>query len=364
VTRPGSGSATPLLAVLASLAACSSSSPAHPAHDAGQLDAPSDAVAANALDIAVTGCGSFDVASGVESCSGPAPFTVRFSPVGAPGLTTFVWDFGDGTPQSSDVAPVHTYTLPGRYSVSVKAGSPAVGTIPAMRPGLINALVIPAGGACDVQVQCARGLDCICKAGSGCGAAFARGICSQPCPTGFCGMQSVCAIYSLPTGAQPDASDAGTDWSSLCLADCSGGNACAPGFVCQSFHAGGNGAAGWVQGCLPVGAAGDLGASCRTADGVLDHTRCASGYCSPIAANGFCSASCQLPLTCPDGTACARLTAGQLCVPSCAGDRPCSGDPTVACQAPTAADAGAGSGLPIVTGDFTQTYCASIEPGP
>jgi PKD repeat protein len=343
--------------MLAALAGCSSSSPARPSHDAGALDAAGDAIAANTLDIAVTGCGAFDVDAGVESCSGPAPLTVRFSPVGAPGLTTFVWDFGDGTPQSSDVAPVHTYTLPSQYNVSVKAGSSAVGTIPATRPGLIVALAVPAGGACDVDAQCAFGLTCFCKAGDGCSPAFARGICSIPCADGVCQTQAVCAVYSLPSSGPAGAADGGSPGETACLADCSGGNGCAPGFVCQSFHAGGTGATGWVLACLPAGAAGDLGASCRTAGGALDNTLCASGYCSPIAANGFCSASCQVPLSCPAGAACARLSAGQLCVPSCGADRPCSGDPTVACQAPAPADAGAG-GLPIVTGDFTQTYCA------
>ena len=355
VTRP-----TLLLATLTALAGCHSGSPASPAHDAGALDAtPGDAIAANALDIAVTGCASFQVASGVESCSGPAPFTVRFSPVGAPDLTTFVWDFGDGSPESSEEAPAHTYTLPGPYDVSVKAGSASVGTIPAERPGLIVVLPIGAGGACDVEAQCATGLHCLCQSGAGCGPAFPRGICSLPCPAGFCGYQSVCATYSLPIGTVPDggSADAGSPSSPICLADCSSGT-CAPGFVCQNLHQGGPAASGWVRACLPAGAAGDIGASCREASGALDPTRCASGACSTIAANGFCTASCQSPLTCPSGTACARMAAGQLCVPTCTTDRPCSGDPSIACQAATAADAGVDGGFQIVTGDPSENYCA------
>jgi len=313
----------------------------------------------NALDIAVTGCASSRVDAGAESCSGPVPFTVTFSPVGAPGLTSFVWDFGDGSPPSSEVAPVHTYAIPGRYGVSVKGGSPSTGTIPAARPGLIAALAIGTGGPCDVTAQCGvDGLECLCKPGDGCGPAFTRGICSTKCPGGFCGMGAVCAVYLLPPGAPGDGADAGSPWGAICLADCGNGNSCAPRFVCQSFHAGaGSGNSGWVRGCLPTGAAGDIGSSCRTAGGALDDTRCATGTCSPAASNGFCSSSCQAPLTCPAGTACARLPAGQICVPACAPNQPCSGDPSVACQNATAADAGVDGGFPIVTGDFTQTYC-------
>jgi PKD repeat protein len=350
--------------MLIALAGCHSSSPPGPIRDAGRLDAAGDAVAANALDIAVTGCSSFQIDAGEESCSGAAPFTVTFSPVGTPGLTTFVWDFGDGSPESSEAAPVHTYTLPGRYDVSVKAGKAAVGTIAAERRGLILVLPIGAGGACDVDAQCASGLECFCKSGSGCGPAFTRGICSTPCPTGFCGYQSVCAVYALPTAGPSDAGtpDGGNPWMPFCLADCGSGSGCPSGFVCQSFHAGGTGASGWVSGCLPAGAAGDIGASCRTAAGTLDHALCASGYCSPLATNGFCSSICQLPLTCPAGTGCARLPAGQVCVPVCATGRPCSGDPSIACQAPIAADAGVDGGLQIVTGNLSQTYCAPAAP--
>ncbi len=354
--------AVPLLLFLAQ-AACRSNNaapPPQPKPTDGGDDGPGYAPAPNALDIAVTGCASSKIESGTEMCSGPAPFTVTFSPVGTPGLTSFVWDFGDGSPPSSEVAPVHTYSIPGRYDVSVKGSSALIGTIPATRPGLIVALPVAAGAACDVKAQCADGLDCVSKAGDGCSPAFARGICSRDCTNGFCGSGAVCAAYALgagsPAGTGP-ADGGGSQLNPVCLADCGDGVGCPAGFVCQSFHAGGSTANGWVRGCLPAGAAGDLGASCRTASGALDHARCASGFCSAAATNGFCSASCQQPLTCPAGAACAWLTTGQICLPACTSDQSCSGDPSVACQNLTAADAGVDGGVPVVTGDLTQMYC-------
>jgi PKD repeat protein len=48
--------------------------------------------------------------------SGPAPLTVQFTDLSSGAPTSWYWDFGDRT---SDTAqnPVHTYTVPGAYSV-------------------------------------------------------------------------------------------------------------------------------------------------------------------------------------------------------------------------------------------------------
>ncbi|MBI2723561.1 MAG: PQQ-dependent sugar dehydrogenase [Chloroflexi bacterium] len=53
--------------------------------------------------------------------SGPTPLVVNFSSAGSgdpdPGQTvTYDWDFGDGTPHSSEANPQHTYTTPGVYT--------------------------------------------------------------------------------------------------------------------------------------------------------------------------------------------------------------------------------------------------------
>jgi PKD repeat protein len=338
--------------------------------DAGRDGGVPDASTPLTIDIAVTGCASYDAAS--IACSGHAPLTLAFAPVGSPALTTYLWRFGDGSAPVADRAPSHTYALPGRYDVSVTGQGPTVGAVSQTRAGLVVVQSIGAGGPCDVDAQCASGLACACKRGSGCDPAFVRGFCSTPCPTGFCGDEvvpghadAVCAGYTVPAPAPRGATDAGAasdagtpTWSPVCLANCADGAPCPAGFTCRQLHAAGAGTAGWVQACLPAGVAGDLGASCRNASGLLDNSRCASGYCAPLGTNGLCSASCQSPLTCPDGAACARFGAAQLCVATCSATVPCAGDPSIACLSGTPPDASTDGGLAIVSGDLNQTYCA------
>jgi PKD repeat protein len=225
-----------------------------PVADAGVSDAGGDLSAPLTLDLSVTGCPSFDVAQVV--CSGPAPLTVSFAPVGSPGLTTFLWTFGDGTPSSSERAPSHTYAFPGNYDVGVTGQGDTVGSLSQTRHNLISVEELATGAACDVDRQCGHGLGCLCKSGSGCGPAFSRGICSTACATGFCGAGAVCAAFAL--GGSTSVGDGGLTLdagptSPVCLTDCSGGAACAPGFVCQQIP-GGGGAGPWVRGCLPLGA--------------------------------------------------------------------------------------------------------------
>src|SRR4030095_3612964 len=58
------------------------------------------------IDIAVTGCASYDPAT--VTCRGSAPLTLSFTPIGSPELTQFKWDFGDGTPTTTERAPPPT----------------------------------------------------------------------------------------------------------------------------------------------------------------------------------------------------------------------------------------------------------------
>ncbi len=74
---------------------------------------------------------SFDidpVVGGASSAvdTGCAPFTVHFlnSSVSATG---FIWDFGDGSPQSNVDSPTHTYHNPGAYTVTLIASSALCG---------------------------------------------------------------------------------------------------------------------------------------------------------------------------------------------------------------------------------------------
>ncbi|MEU3269610.1 ThuA domain-containing protein [Saccharomonospora sp. NPDC006951] len=57
---------------------------------------------------------------GASADSGPAPLTVEFSSEGSAGgdgePVTYAWDFdGDGTVDSTEASPVHTFTEPGQY---------------------------------------------------------------------------------------------------------------------------------------------------------------------------------------------------------------------------------------------------------
>ena len=70
---------------------------------------------------------------------GSAPLTVTFTNLSAPTseITAYEWDFGDGTPTSAEVEPVHTYTQPGVYTVTLTASGPA-GSNVRVRPAYIT----------------------------------------------------------------------------------------------------------------------------------------------------------------------------------------------------------------------------------
>src|SRR5579863_4259928 len=208
---------SPLLAGLAlcALPACHTR-PSTPdgGPDASGSDASAgDAQGALALDFAATGCaarpdgGALPADGGVVPCTGTAPLTLTFSPVGSAALTRFLWTFGDGTPPSSDRAPTHTYRLPGTYDVTLAAEG-SVGSVSLQRPGFVDVGADGPGTPCDVDGQCAAGLFCLCGEGSPCGPAFPRGVCTRACPSAGCGAGAACARVEVP--ATP-AADAGTD---------------------------------------------------------------------------------------------------------------------------------------------------------
>jgi PKD repeat protein len=322
--------------------------------DGGIGDAEGDLFAPLTLDIAVTGCPSFDVIDVV--CTGAAPLTVSFAPVGSPALTTFLWTFGDGTPSSSERAPSHTYALPGKYDVGVTGQGSTVGSLSQIRHELISVEPLTTGAACDVDSQCGDGLRCLCKSGSGCSPAFLRGICSTACGTGFCGAGGVCAAFTLGPSTAGDAAVA-PDVSPTCLADCSVGAGCPPGFVCEQIP-GGGGASPWVRGCLPLGAARDFASSCRDANGILEGAACTTGTCANVGALGLCTAACDGTHPCPAGAACARLATSSICLPACSATAPCTSDPSLTCTVATDASTGSDGGLTITAGDPGLAYCA------
>ena len=53
---------------------------------------------------------------------GPAPLAVQFTDLSGGTPAAWSWDFGDGN-TSTERNPVHTYALPGKYSVSLEAGA-------------------------------------------------------------------------------------------------------------------------------------------------------------------------------------------------------------------------------------------------
>ena len=55
---------------------------------------------------------------------GPAPHTVRFTCTSDGQIKEHIWDFGDGSYLSTDVNPVHTYQLPGTYTVRLTVSGP------------------------------------------------------------------------------------------------------------------------------------------------------------------------------------------------------------------------------------------------
>lgn len=60
-----------------------------------------------------------------ESCQ--SPFTVYFNNNSVNGLT-YSWDFGDGSPVSTDIEPSHTYAADGQYTVTLDIDGGACGT--------------------------------------------------------------------------------------------------------------------------------------------------------------------------------------------------------------------------------------------
>ena len=70
--------------------------------------------------------------------SGPAPLTVRFTNFSRGEITSYYWNFGDGT-TSTERDPQHTYQEPGSYTVSLTVRGPG-GEDTATKPDFIQVL--------------------------------------------------------------------------------------------------------------------------------------------------------------------------------------------------------------------------------
>lgn len=63
------------------------------------------------------------IANVLADSVGCAPFVVQFVN-NSSSATGYVWDFGDGSPTSTQLNPTHTYTTPGTYTVTLTANNP------------------------------------------------------------------------------------------------------------------------------------------------------------------------------------------------------------------------------------------------
>jgi len=311
-------------------------------HGAAPRDGSSDGLVldtpnALTLDIGVLGCGQYEAAGTCDAdaavgpcCTGAPPMTLSFAPIGSPDLTQFLWDFGDGTPTTTERAPSHVYPHPGTFRVSLIGQGPSTGAVQPPDPLTVVVDAIATGGFCDVDAQCADGLSCVCTPASGCPPAFVRGFCSAACDAAACAAGAVCAAVSVVKSV-----DAGAGANpSVCVASCQTISDCGPGSVCETLPARPATAAGaWTRGCLPVGALQDVGASCRDASDVLSDGACTTGKCADVGALGVCSADCDDVNPCPDGAACVALADGrQFCLLTCTASSDCGRDPLLACQ--------------------------------
>jgi PKD repeat protein len=305
------------------------------------IDAPPGSDAAAPLtfvDFTAGGCES----GGAESCVGPGPLTVHFSPITPAPVAVYLWDFGDGE-RSSLAAPSHTYRDPGTYSVSLDVEGPG-GALGVTRDDFVTVTASALGAPCTGDLQCESGV-CVCGDGDGdCPPGLAgRGMCAAPCDGATPCDEGVCTDLD-PSGAGTE------DWQrSLCLPGCAAA-ACGAGLACEPLREAG--ADGWVEACFAAGVLAPVGGSCADAGGALDDAACASGQCQGEGARGLCAYDCSVA-PCPDGSDCATFAGalGEQCLARCELDGACEADPWLGCEAP-------GGG-----GDKGFTVAGTPEPG-
>jgi len=56
--------------------------------------------------------------------TGTAPLIVTFTNTSSGDYDTLSWDFGDGSPLSNEINPIHTYNEPGLYPIILIASGP------------------------------------------------------------------------------------------------------------------------------------------------------------------------------------------------------------------------------------------------
>lgn len=267
------------------------------------------------VDFVVAGCLATNL---VPSCHGAAPLTLRFGALAPRPIEAYRWSFGDGSDDSIEATPVHTFVAPGSFTVSLVAVA-AGGSAQALKPAFVVVTPTALGAACGGAGQCATGLSCVCAGGC----MGVPPVCSRECPTsGGCGAGAACVGFTR--GA--------ADWQRpLCLPTCGGDGDCPAGARCRELL----GSGGWVKACWAAGDPQDEGGSCADGTGAPASARCAGGSCAALGARGLCGEICDSTHPCPSYASCATMANGEhRCLAQCSQARACAADPFLACQAP------------------------------
>lgn len=302
------------------------------------------------VDFSVENCPAFDAQT--PTCTGRAPLAVRFVPLATATVTQYFWNFGDGTPFDSQIAPSHVYTTPGVYSVQVVASGVGSGdVVTKIHAGFIVVQANAIGALCDANTQCEQGLFCLCPTSAPCRTGPTHGLCASSCESGICADSDVCTglLTATPPAGQASAWQART-----CLRSCTKNADCSPGLACRTLPPGPKGSA-WIRGCF-ASQPSDVGEPCRDAGGNLRNDLCAGGLCADLGANGLCSASCG-GASCPPGSDCAVFGDGRkLCLRPCT-NFACLQDPLLTCVTPNPGDLGYQLAVPT-SPNVASSYCA------
>jgi PKD repeat protein len=321
-----------ILAITTVALACTSTP--HDVRDASVEQIPSDSAGAQAdtavalaVDFTVEGCPNFDPRRYL--CVGNAPLTVRFVPIATTTITSYLWAFGDFSAFDGEVAPSHTYTTPGTYSVRLVATGVSRDSVVKVHTGFIVVAPNTIGDPCDASPQCGQGLFCLCPDSTDCQHGPSHGICSSNCFSGQCNGTDVCA--GLRTATPPSGSY--EMWQAqICLRACESDSDCSGGLLCRTLPPG-PATSGSVRGCFS-GVPGDVGDSCVDESGNLRDDLCATGLCADLGSKGLCSADCSVT-ACPLGSDCAVFGDGRrLCLRPCIPNLSCSDDPLITCVVP------------------------------
>jgi PKD repeat protein len=290
--------------------------------------------------------------------TGVAPLRVTFLPVTRGVVTTYRWEFGDGTAPESSRAPEHLYQVPGSYRVSLSISGPG-GSDSLDIEDYIEVLPAADGDACSNDDQCAGGT-CLCGGDdNGCPSSLQAGLCGSGCATSECGAGTLCIDLGRSVGsASPPSAPAASSVSSaaqwqqaICLPRCTQDADCLrPGFRCRALPPAAGPGAGpgdlpaYVSACLSTEprAIGQPCAENTAAPAPGPQGGCAFGVCLDHGLNGLCSAPCRGAADCPPDTACVRFASATdadagVCLLRCESAGLCTsapGDPLLGCELP------------------------------